>query len=555
VRRNSALFTDFLRGTKTCRDLFPASALSVERAIERRERESAGILSDDDVAEITSWNVAVSNDGAGVVENIRALRDPKTLVVATGQQAGLFLGPLYTMYKTLTALLLAERIGNIIKQDISSVGRRVVPVFWIASEDSDFEEVRHIDWLDQRGELQRFSYEPKGYRPGMPIFNVAVEASLGGFLEAVASGTFETEFRQGILAGLKKAIESSKNLEHFFARLMAMLFRGKGLVLISPRLKCMKRGAQNIFETEIRAAGTSSRLIRDAAETVKACGYKPTLRRREGDVNLFLLRDAVRCKVEFRKGLFNVLDPVSGKVLEKLTESQMLATLEETGETFCTNVVTRPLIQDAMLPTAAYVAGPGEISYYAQLGKVYDAFGVAMPCIYPRARVLLVEPRIERGLESLGCRADEIAAQGARALMKAALRSRKATQEEQKIARSIARIEAELESLTRALETSEPAVRKAGERTKALILSGLGKLRERSLEANKALDGNLTRQVRKIANSLVPYDKEQERVLNIFVPFLFNYGVDLMDFLRERISLDKTGIQPIYVSQIKGHGD
>jgi bacillithiol biosynthesis cysteine-adding enzyme BshC len=554
LSKEKEIFNDFVARVEHCVEMYPASALSIDLAIRQREERSAGLLSEHDIAELISWNAAVSNDDLRVAENIRALLDPETLVIATGQQAGLFLGPLYTVYKTLTAILLAEHIGSYATSNAAGIQRKVVPLFWIASEDSDFEEVRHVDWLDRDGELRRFSYEPKMYHPGTPIFSIGVEPSLRDFLKTVAARTFETEFKQGILDDLSRAIDCSKDLEELFARLMARLFSASGLILVSPRLRFVKRLARSVFEKEIRNPGASSALIRNAAVEIKARGYKPTLSRREGDVNFFLLRDGIRHKVEFRKSEFSIVAPPSKKSVATFSESEMLAILAEDESALCTNVVTRALVEDFIFPTVAYVAGPGEISYFAQLGEVYKLFGLTMPQIYPRARVLLLEPRIERALERRGCSPQEACAVPSRLVSAGRFPHSRLAANQRRIARSIARIEAELESLDRALSTSAPEVRKALEKTKRLILESLGKLQERCREIERGQDVGLARDVAKIRNSILPYGKEQERVLNVFAPFLFNYGMGLLDFLRTRISLDNPAIQIIYLSEIKNYG-
>ncbi len=477
-------------------------------------------------------------------QRIDLLGDPNTRVVATGQQAGLLGGPLFTLYKAIAAVRWAERLER-------ERGAPVVPVFWVASEDADFDEVRSFRWPDAEGRWQRYEYRPAAYRPGQPVHDIPVELHLAGDLADVFARTRQTEFTAALREQTHTLIAASDTLETLFVQTLAWLLGDRAPVFVSPRMAWVRRGAARLLARELAEPGKSSRRIIAAGERLASRGFAPSLHRRPEHVNAFVLRGGLRHKILFRGGAFEAIAPSGAR--ERMEPARLLAELEDDPGRFGLNVATRPIVQDALLPTVAAVAGPGEVAYFAQLREVYEFFDVPMPVILPRPQVCLIEPRVERALGRLHIALEALAptlGESPAAFDALAQGAVEPWDIEQALRDIRKQMNDALEFAASRVDCSDPAVARALERLRESLAVGLDKLAERQRHAAASRDQDLHRAVETARTSLWPDGLMQERAATIFFPFLNLFGRPLIEHLYEAIAIDPTAVQPIVLSAL-----
>lgn len=312
------------------------------------------------------------------LDNIKALANPESLVVVTGQQTGLFTGPLYTLYKAITVIKQA--------QDLSKrTGRPVIPVFWMATEDHDFAEIAmnwHFD--GQRIQRLRLGRTHKGNKPVGPL---PVTTDLVQLCEEVCAQLGSTENADQMRKMLKGSLEASNTLGDWFGRLLLSIFAPWGLVVLDPSDLEMRRLMIPFFKKALEEAREIHQGFQSASEDVKLLGYAPEVIMGENQTGLFLIEDGERLPLYVNSDGTEFRDR-DGK--KSWSQEQLLERLIEKPETFSTGVVLRPVVQDWLLPVVAAVLGPSEAAYHGQLGKVFEVFQRELPIIVPRESWALV---------------------------------------------------------------------------------------------------------------------------------------------------------------------
>lgn len=361
------------------RDPFSASARTEaarEAAATPRDRETlVEVLREQNAA----WNADDASMGA-----LERLLDPESVTVVTGQQLGLFAGPLYTSFKALTAVRMARRLEE-------EAGRPVVPMFWLADEDHDFAEIRRTV-VTNGPSVQHITYNdgrpPEADRG--PVGRLELEeAPLAEALHQLEEKLPVSPFRGEALEMVRDAYRPGRRMRDAFARLLHQLTAGTGLVLVSadePRLKVLVR---DLFAEEASDWTATHDALKGRSEALQEAGFHAQVEPSPG--TLFLMDDAGRRLLVPEQGGFRARGGAHVMLPEALRER-----IEAYPECISPNVVLRPVMQDRLLPTAAYVGGPGEVAYFAQLAPVYDRFGVPMPVIAPRLSLTLVAPAVRR---------------------------------------------------------------------------------------------------------------------------------------------------------------
>ncbi len=326
---------------------------------------------------------------------VERLRAPESVAVVSGQQLGLFAGPLYTVYKALTAVRLAARVE-------AETGRPAVPVFWLADEDHDFAEVHQAVFTD--GESVRTAAYHDGLAlggPRPPVGRIVLDAErLAATFAEVERALPAGPFRAQALALARDAYRPGRTMRDAFAVLLRAL--APGLVLMSADDARLKRLALPVLMREAAQWRETAQMLADRSAALVAAGFHAQVA--PSPLGLFWTDD---------DGLRRPVDPLDGAGDDaagvtlrgtdvRWTDAEWAARVAATPERVSPNVVLRPLVQDTLLPTAAYVAGPGEAAYYAQIAPVYAAFGVPMPAIVPRLSLTLVEPGVRRTLDRDG---------------------------------------------------------------------------------------------------------------------------------------------------------
>ena len=342
------------------------------------------VLPRDEVSDVLLDQHTVFAAGEEARENIERLRDPEAVAVVTGQQPALFGGPLYNLYKAATAVMLARHLEE-------ATGRPHVPVFWIANDDHMLTAVDHVHAVADDGALVRIAWEHRREHSTASIGEVRLDEGVDRALEVLIRHS-ESPF-----AGLAVAtFRAGERLSDCFGRFLSAVFARDGLVVVDPSDERLRVLGMRQLAAELAFPSPSAVAARVATERLAAQGYSAQVALRDDRLGLFHGRGQ-----RFRLRASEAGCQISHDTAAAGWES-VRATMAATPQQFSPNVLLRPLYQDALFPTTAYVAGPSEVAYFAQLRPVYERFGLPMPVICPRQTATVVNARARRELTTAG---------------------------------------------------------------------------------------------------------------------------------------------------------
>ncbi|MCC6797903.1 MAG: bacillithiol biosynthesis cysteine-adding enzyme BshC [Candidatus Hydrogenedentes bacterium] len=448
--------------------------------------------------------------------------------IVTGQQPALFTGPLYTVYKIATAIRLARQISD-------KHGIRCTPVFWQGSDDHDFEEAHSATVLTKNHEPMTLTYNPMHDVAGLSMYRVPLDASVHDLVDRAADATPGSEYREEVRAFLHDSLSAASSLADWSARIIARLFAGSGLVIFTSECQSARKAARDIIEKEIREPLISTRLVNEAGTQLAALGYERQVSKGETDCGFFLDVHNRRCKVTYQDGMFH-----APSVELRFTQDQLLGVLEEEPERFSPNVALRTVVQQRLFPTAAYVAGPGEIAYWGQFKPLFDLFNLQMPVVYPRAQCALTTSKLNKLKNKLGLDGastdwtspDDLITQamrsGASNPLVAAFQSRRAS------------VELEMKALEAELAKAPVPAPTLTER----VVTAFDNYERMLLRADETRYETVKQQVTRLCNTFSPFRKPQERVYTI-VSFLFEHGWDLVPRIVREIEIERFELNEI----------
>lgn len=460
--------------------------------------------------------------GAQTVGNIQNLIQDRACAVVTGQQVGLFSGPLYTIFKALTAIKLAESLNQ------TGLGC-FVPVFWLASDDHDFEEINHVTLLDKENQIEDIKYKEHSANLKTPVSEIVLLAEISNCIQQLNDLTHDSEFKGEILSQLGAAYQPGRSFVEAFAQWMTRLFKSYGLIFIDAAHPDLKDLGKDVFYTEIAQNSPSTQSALETSQKLTQKNYHTQIQLHEGISNLFLVEDE-RDSIQFRNNEYNI----KGKP-QTFNKDELLQLLEKQPHKFSPNVLLRPLYQDRLLPTVAYVGGLSEVAYFAQMKDVYESFNLPMPIIYPRKSLTLIEKNVDKtintynmNIQDIWLNADEKINELAKDKLPESLdRAFQAT---------ASHLDKDLTDIKREMLAFEPTLEKSADLTIGKIHHQMSLLEKKILKASKKHNVILTRRIHLAKNSLYPNQHLQERVFNI-TPFLIKYGLGLMDRLYKSIDI------------------
>jgi len=529
MRHFPALFTQYCTDYDVVADFYagdfraPAArrAAADRAAAHERDRE---MLADVLLEQNEQWGLSPA---ARV--NIEALRDPDTVAVVTGQQVGLLTGPLYTIYKTITTLQLADQIAE-------ETGREVVPVFWIEGEDHDFDEIRRTHVL-RHNELVELVYDaPEAAGNPGAVGRLALTDRIESVLSELDDALPPSDFKVPLLEHVRAAYQPGTTIEDAFGKLVRALFPDAGLVFINPDDARLKRQVAPLLRRELTDHATVHARI-EATSDVLQQTYHAQVHTRP--TNLFLLDQEGRLPIDAEEdGTFTLRGTD-----RTFTEDELLTRLDAAPEQFSPNVVLRPLMQDALLPTAAYVAGPSETSYFAQYKGVYDWAEIPMPIIYPRASVSIIESKVDKVLEKYDVSVADFMGDFEQLFQRVVMDAMEVDVDHtfQEAMRSIHQAINELKAT---VESVDSTLTQSAEATRATLVKEMESFKSRVVRAEKRNQDEVRSQLEKARANLLPGGAMQERVVSVLY-FLNKYDMELLDELQAALQLDTTEHQVI----------
>jgi bacillithiol biosynthesis cysteine-adding enzyme BshC len=521
IPHTTRLFLDLLAYTPDVQPFYPRSphfhewmreqAAQIAYDPWRRERVTATLERQN-----KSWNAS-----AKTLMNLDRLRGGARTVV-TGQQVGLFGGPTFALYKALTAVKLAE--------EATAAGVEAVPVFWLATYDHDLAEVNHVSIPEPNGGLELLS-TPSHDVPAAPVSHVRFGEEINPLVQQAARLLGETEATQF----LRESYRTGESLGTAFARLYARIFADWGVIIIDPSDPEFARVAQPIYRAAIERSGELAAGLLERGKALESAGYHQQVKVTESSVLLFTTRQGARTPISRRPSPEGAEFVIDGEAAaEKISQSQLLAELEEHPERFSPNVLLRPSVEDFLLPTLAYTGGAAEAAYFAQAGVVYEALLGRVTPIVPRFSATIIEPKTQRLLEKHeisvtdvfnGPEAlrQQIAARQLPPDLQAAFEAAKSSFDE-----NVSALKNRLEKLDRTLAD-------AAETARSKMQHQLEKLYAQAARAEAQKGELVTRHAESLSQSLYPGKGLQERTIG-GIYFLARYGAGFFAQLYDAIN-------------------
>jgi bacillithiol biosynthesis cysteine-adding enzyme BshC len=525
----SPLFRDYVAGTPRVRPFYDGGRWDLEGVAAAAERTAPFRRARPALAEA----LARQQESLGAeraASQARRLGQEGTVALVTGQQAVLFGGPLYVLYKALAAVkvarLLAERSG-----------RPVVSVFWVASDDHDFAEVRSVSVLDEAGQLVTVRYVPPQEPVGEPAARIILDSNITGLIEELGRALPAGLHRDGLLARLSECYRPGATLSGAFARFLSSLF--PELVVLDPSDPALKALMLPVMSRELQEGSPTSRLADQRGQELLAAGYHQQVPVRPGFLNLFLYADGQRRALAFEDSQLEVRGTA-----RRLGLDEALRLLQGYPADWSPGVLLRPLAQDHMLPTAAYVGGPAEVAYHAQIVPSYAHFGIPRPALVPRPSLTLVEPAQARALEAEGLTLPDLQEDPQTILGRWV---REAHPEvEAAFGRVREAVEREMAGVEQALGTLDPTLRGAADAARGRMLHQVEGLQEKATRALKKRDQARADRLRRTRDALLPGGSFQERGLGI-VSLLARHGDGIVGLIGERMDPWARGHQVVYL--------
>jgi bacillithiol biosynthesis cysteine-adding enzyme BshC len=455
------------------------------------------------------------------VEAGQALADPRTVAIVTGQQAGLFGGPLFTLLKAMTAIRLADQVAR--DHHVPTVA-----VFWIDAEDHDWDEVRACTVFDE-ALTPRTIELPRTLMAGpAPVAAVRLDDSILTALQELEAALPATEFRPQLLADLRETYAPGAGMADAFGRWLERVLGDRGLIVFDGADPAAKPLAGGLFAAELTVPGETAKLAGVAGADLLARGYHSQVQGTDGSLALFHL-DGGRQPIRQHNGQFVVGDQTyqAAALVQEATEHPI---------SFSPNVLLRPIVQDTLFPTICYVAGPNELAYLGQLRAVYERFGVPMPLMYPRASATLVDSAALRFLTKYQLPPEALQPQDEAALNEL-LRSRMPSAVEDAFAAASQATDAQMTRLMTVLPALDPTLEGAAKSTLGRMQHDLQTLHGKMIQAAKRRDDILRRQYMRTRALAFPGGQPQERMIG-FVSFLNQYGPALVERLNEELPLE-----------------
>ena len=521
VPHTTPLFTDFLSWSPSIRPFYSrsphiaewmkdeTSAIRYDSA--RRERV-AGILERQNKA----WGASPKT-----LENIARLRNGASAVV-TGQQVGLFGGPLFSFFKALTTVKLAN--------EATSAGCDSVPVFWLATTDHDLAEISHVSVLGPDGSLQKLTAPTQGTHDA-PVGAVTFGSEIEPIVEAAAASLGDSE----VTSFLRKSYRSGENFGSAFARLFSRLFADWGVVLLDASDPELQQIARPIYQEAIERATELDDALLARGKELEAAGYHQQVKVTPSSTLLFMLREGARTPIHRHpSGTGSETGFVVGE--ETFSQSDMLRRIAEEPQLFSANVLLRPVVQDYLLPTLVYVGGAAEVAYFGQGAVVYKALiGRATP-IFPRFSATIVEAKSQTLLERYGLTVPDLF-HGPEALRESLAKHTLPPDLQSAFDQADLSVKKSLAAIQQSLERLDKTLVEAAANAGSKMQHQLEQLRSRAARAELRQSEVLSRHADVLGNSLYPNKVLQEREIG-GIYFAARHGAQLLRDLYETIHTD-----------------
>lgn len=466
--------------------------------------------------------------------NIEKLRRSDTVAVVTGQQAGLFSGPLYTIYKALSAVRMSAELE---KRGVSAV-----PVFWGATEDHDFAEVAEAFFRDAANGVLRVQYDPSEKLNGVAVGTAVLDDSIGSLIGMAFDGMPLSEFSSAARQKAANAWTVGKNFGEAFGRTLATVLGRFGIIYLDPLNAAIKRLAAPIYAAAVERSDEIVERLVERREELAGRGFHTQVLVEQDYFPLFW-HDESGVRRSLRrtsKGDYQAKDS-----LVRLTREELISLAAEAPEKLSPGVMLRAAVQDFLLPTACYFGGGAEVAYFAQNSVVYEELNCPVTPILHRQSFTVVEPRQRRTMEKFGLDLTVLFV-GEEAVRLGLAAGSEAGESAAVFAEAAAVVDVQLRRLGELSTKIDSTLTKNAERRRTRIDYHIEALRKKALLAEMRRNEVTDRQISELFSSLLPNGHLQERVLNVF-DLLARYGDGVIDTIYDSVDIDERGHRVIYL--------
>lgn len=441
------------------------------------------------------------------------------VVVVGGQQAGLLTGPLYSVHKAISVILLAEQQREILNTP-------VVPMFWIAGEDHDIEEINHT-YTMTNGEVKKRGYSERSKLKKMASTTELNKEALQQFVLNVFKDFGETEYTADLLDSVLRHAENSKTFTDFFTLLMNDLFKKHGLLMLDATYGPFRQYERSYFAQLIEKNESIATDVAAQEQKLAQAGYAMPIDASEQNANLFFIKEGERFLLERSGPNFK-----NGPAHVNFTKEELLNVANDSPQCMSNNVVTRPLMQEMTLPVLAFVGGPGELAYWATLKPAFEVLQLQMPIFAPRLSITLVTRQVDALLEQKDLTVTDVLTGKVDEHLAQFVESVKDEQVTRAIEQMQKQMQEQYEQLTSYLQHGNYHVEDLLEKNKNYHERQFQYLRSKLEQQNIEKHEVAIRQYKTIQSFLYPNGSYQERLYNPYL-FLNTYGEKLIDDLLE----------------------
>jgi bacillithiol biosynthesis cysteine-adding enzyme BshC len=533
IPNQSKLFTDFQIDSKNLRKFYPEKETPLvnyaEQVLSKYKIDRAALCDF-----LTETNESF---GAGVktFENIELLREKDCTTIVTGQQAGLFSGALYTIYKALSAVKLAE--------ELREKNLKTVPVFWIAEEDHDFDEVKKTYNLNKQGKLIESENTPVNRLINRPVGLIEFDQTINETIEDLFENLPHTEFTDEIKKIAVETYQSGETFSRSFAKFITKLFADYGLIILAPLNEKLKKLSAPIFEEAVEKSDVIVSALLERNKELERESYQPQVMVMENSFPFFYQNETGE-RQSLRKNARNSKFAAQNSKNE-YEKSELLEIARNSPQNLSPNALMRPVVQDYLLPTLVYFGGSAEIAYFAQNSAIYEVLNRPVTPIRLRANLTIVERKHDRTLEKYQLKFANLFDGKEKLSMRVVEKFLN-----QGAARTFTEIEdifnAELNRLEGELKNIEPTLAANLDTRRRKILWHFGALRKKYHRAEIIKNETVERRIENLFAAILPHDALQERTLNV-ITFLNLFGENFIDWIYETIDTDERNHQILYL--------
>ena len=529
IPHQSRLFTEYQQDPLSLKSFYPNAVASPTDVSSFVPTVLANYRTDrGELCDALVETSASARAGAKTFDNIELLRKPDTVAVVTGQQAGLFTGPIYTIYKALSAVKMAEMLN--------ASGVKAVPVFWAATEDHDFDEVSSASFIDHSGALFSVGYRPYEYTDGSPVGSVEIDGGIERTIDELFGSLAHTEFTEELRVLLSVSWSSGAQFGGAFLRTLALTLDKFGLVFLDPMNQRLKSLATPVYVDAVRKSDEIVASLIKRGDELESQGFHAQVHVEREFFPLFIIDESGR-RMALRKIGDGVYRTKGERREFSLSELEDLASNEPSR--LSPGVMLRPVVQDYLLPTVCYFGGGAEIAYFAQNSEVYRILERPATPIFHRQSFTIIDAKHRKFLDKFDLDLTRLFDGMEVSLLRIATgpigddTARLFAEAEENINTELNRLDQNVSQIDSTLADNLAKRRRK-------IIYHIAAVRKKTLLARALNDKTVNRQIESVFASLLPNGQLQERSINVFT-YLNKFGPNFVDWIYDAIDLDDKG--------------